>query len=254
MAEIYKQTIKVTTKDPADPYYEEYEAEKSHTPYELEEMFFGCIERGDAEGVKKMLSALWMQNVVVGRMSNNDLKQMQYFAVCCATLATRAAIRGGVSETVAYNISDEYIQKIDSMKKAEEVPDFLAKKAVELALMVRKTADRKISHPVVKKASHYIENNLYQKITPLQVAEYCGVSKDHLSLLFKENTDLTTAKYILREKLRESRRLINRGLSNSQIAYQLGFCSESHFIAKYKELYGATPGKERKNTSSAHKN
>ena len=73
-------------------------------------------------------------------------------------------------------------------------------------------------------------------------------SKDHLSLLFKENTGLTTAKYILAEKLRESRRLINRGLSNSQIAYQLGFCSESHFIAKYKEHYGVTPGKERKIT------
>ena len=98
----------------------------------------------------------------------------------------------------------------------------------------------------MKKAAHYIEQNLYQKITPLQVASYCSVSKDHLSLLFKENTGYTTAKYILSEKLRESRRLINRGFSNSQIAYQLGFCSESHFIAKYKELYGNTPGKDRK--------
>ncbi len=248
MTEIYDKTIKILTKDPAESYYEDAEAEKKRTAYETEEMFFGCIERGDVEGVKKMLSSFWQQNVVVGRMSNNDLKQMQYFAVCCATLATRAAIRGGVSETAAYNISDQYIQKIDSMKKAEEVPEFLAKKAVELAELVKKTARKKISHPVVKKASHYIENNLYQKITPSQVAEYCAVSKDHLSLLFKENTGLTTAKYILSEKLRESRRLINRGLSNSQIAYQLGFCSESHFIAKYKEHYGVTPGKERKIT------
>ena len=248
MTEIYDKTIKILTKDPAEAYYEDFDTEKPRTPYELEEMFFGCIERGDVEGVKKMLSSFWQQSVVVGRMSNNDLKQMQYFAVCCATLATRAAIRGGVAETTAYNISDRYIQKIDSMKKADEVPAFLAEKAVELATMVEKTAHRKISHPVIKKAAHYIECNLHQKITPTQVAEYCAVSKDHLSLLFKENTGLTTAKYILAEKLRESRRLINRGLSNSQIAYQLGFCSESHFIAKYKEHYGVTPGKERKIT------
>lgn len=230
----------------ADSYYAQLEAEKKHTPYETEVMFYSCIENGDVEGTKKMLSSLWEQSVVVGRMSHNDLRQMQYFAVCCTTLAVRAAIRGGVSEALAYSISDEYIQKIDSIKKAEEIPAFLAAKAVELAELTEKSSRKKISHPIVKKAAHYIEQNLYQKITPLQVASYCSVSKDHLSLLFKENTGYTTAKYILREKLRESRRLINRGFSNSQIAYQLGFCSESHFIAKYKELYGNTPGKDRK--------
>lgn len=230
----------------ADSYYAQLEAEKKHTPYETEVMFYSCIENGDVEGTKNMLSSLWEQSVVVGRMSHNDLRQMQYFAVCCTTLAVRAAIRGGVSEALAYSISDEYIQKIDSIKKAEEIPSFLASKAIELAELTEKSAKKKISHPIVKKAAHYIEQNLYQKITPLQVASYCSVSKDHLSLLFKENTGYTTAKYILREKLRESRRLINRGFSNSQIAYQLGFCSESHFIAKYKELYGNTPGKDRK--------
>ena len=247
MSEFSQKNIQVLSMYSADPYYSEMETEKKNTPYETEVIFYGCIERGDVEGTGRMLTALWNQNIVVGRMSNNDLKQMQYFAVCCITLAIRAAIRGGVSEVRAYNLSDEYIQKIDSMKKAEEVPEFLATKAVELARLVANSSKKKISHPIVKKAANYIEENLYQKITPSQVAEYCSVSKDHLSLLFRLNTGETAAKYILREKLSESRRLINRGLSNSQIAYQLGFCSESHFIAKYKEHYGTTPGEERKN-------
>ena len=249
MSDFSEKNIQVLSKTSADPYYTEIESEKKHTPYETEVIFYGCIERGDVEGTKKMLSALWNQNIVVGRMSDNDLKQMQYFAVCCITLAVRAAIRGGVSEIMAYNLSDEYIRRIDSMKKVEEVPEFLSVKAVEIAALVANSSRKKIAHPVVKKAAHYIEENLYQKITPSQVADYCSVSKDHLSLLFKQNTGETAAKYILREKLSESRRLINRGLSNSQIAYQLGFCSESHFIAKYKEYYGNTPGEERKNLS-----
>lgn len=246
MSDFSDKNIEMLPGYSANAYYTQLDAGKKHTPYETEVMFYGCIENGDVEGTKNMLSSLWDQQVVVGRMSYNDLKQMQYFAVCCTTLAARAAIRGGVNETLAYNISDEYIQKIDSMKTAGEVPEFLAKKAIELAALVEKFSHKKISHPVVKKAAHYIEQNLYQKITPIQVASFCGVSKDHLSLLFKENTGHTTAKYILTEKLKESKRLINRGFSNSQIAYQLGFCSESHFIAKYKEFYGNTPGKERK--------
>ena len=246
MSDFLQKNIHVLSKDSADPYFSEIESEKKHTPYETENIFYGCIERGDTEGTKKMLSTLWNQDIVVGRMSYNDLKQMQYFAVCCITLGIRAAIRGGVSEITAYNLSDEYIQKIDSMKKAEEVPEFLSIKAVELANLVANCSRKKISHPIVKKAAHYIEKNLYQKITTAQVSEYCCVSKDHLSILFKQNTGETVAKYILRQKLGESKRLINRGLSNSQIAYQLSFCSESHFIAKYKEHYGVTPGEERK--------
>lgn len=246
MTVITDKNIKVVSVDTADPYYSELEADKKHTPYETEVIFYGCIERGDVEGTKKMMSTLWNQSIVVGRMSHNDLRQIQYFAVCCITLGIRAAIKGGVSEVTAYSLSDEYIQKIDSMQSAAKVVEFLSEKAIELTTMVVKNTRKRIAHPIVKKAATYIEENLYQKITTTQVADFCSVSKDHLSLLFKQNTGETIAKYILREKLSESRRLINRGLSNSQIAYQLGFCSESHFIAKYKECYGNTPGRERK--------
>lgn len=250
MTVITDKNIKVVSVDTADPYYSDIEPDKKHTPYETEVIFYGCIERGDVEGTKKMMSALWNQSIVVGRMSHNDLRQIQYFAVCCITLGIRSAIKGGVSEISAYSLSDEYIQKVDSMKTATQVMEFLSEKAVELASLVAKSTRKRIAHPIVKKAVHYIEENLYQKITTTQVADFCSVSKDHLSLLFKQNTGETIAKYILREKLCESRRLINRGLSNSQIAYQLGFCSESHFIAKYKECYGNTPGKERKGNLS----
>lgn len=246
MTDFSDKNIHVISKDSADPYYAELESEKKHTPYETELMFYGCIEKGDVEGTKKMMSGLWGQNIVVGRMSHNDLRQMQYFAVCCITLGIRAAIRGGISEITAYNLSDEYIQKIDRMKNTSEIAEYLSRKAVELSELVAKSSHKRIAHPIVKKAAHFIEENLYQKITPAQVADYCSVSKDHLGLLFRQNTGETVAKYILREKLYESRRLINRGLSNSQIAYQLGFCSESHFIAKYKAHYGTTPGEERK--------
>ena len=223
MTEISDKNIKVVSVYTADPFYADFEEDKKHTPYETEVIFYGCIERGDVEGTKKMMSTLWNQSIVVGRMSNNDLRQMQYFAVCCITLGTRAVIKGGVSEITAYSLSDEYIQKIDTMKSTAQVVEFLSQKAVELATLVAKSTRKRIAHPVVKKAVHYIEENLYQKITTTQVADFCSVSKDHLSLLFKQNTGETVAKYILREKLCESRRLINRGLSNSQIAYQLGF-------------------------------
>ena len=164
MADFSDKNIKVLSRYTDDPYNLELENEKKHTPYETEVIFYGCIERGDVEGTAKMMSALWNQSVVVGRMSHNDLRQIQYFAVCCITLGIRAAIRGGVSEIKAYSLSDEYIQKIDSMNTKTQIVEFLSQKAVELAAMVAKNTRKKIAHPVVKKAVHYVEENLYQKI------------------------------------------------------------------------------------------
>ena len=145
MAGFSDKNIKVLSVDSADPYYLELENEKKHTPYETEVIFYGCIERGDVEGTAKMMSALWNQSVVVGRMSHNDLRQIQYFAVCCITLGIRAVIRGGVSEIKAYSLSDDYIQKIDGMTTSDQVVEFLSQKAVELAGMVAKNTRKKIS-------------------------------------------------------------------------------------------------------------
>lgn len=237
------KNIETFSKNSFDPYFEELESQKKHTPYEVETAFYDCIEKGDIDGTEKMMNTLFSQNIVIGRMSNNDLRQMQYFAVCCVTLGTRAAIRGGLSEIIAFNLSDEYIRKIDLMTNSREIALFISQKAIELTALVKESSHKKIYHYRVKKAVHYIESHLYEKITPAATADYCEISKDYLNKLFKENTGKTLGRYIIEEKLKEGKRLVKKGLTVSQIAYQLSFCSESYFIAKYKELYGETPGK-----------
>lgn len=240
MPKIESKNIEMLSKNPVDAVYEQLESGVHHTPYEAETAFYNCIENGDTAGVEAMLESFIKQSVVVGRMSNNDLKQMQYFAVCCIALATRRAISGGLSEIAAFNLSDEYIQTVDSFTRAEEIPVFLSEKAVELTELVRKSAET--GYPeTVRKAMYYIQSHLYKKINPAEVAEFCGVSKDYLNVLIKRSAGKTTGAYILSARLGESRRLLNRGLTLSQIAYQLSFCSESHYIACYKKEFGSTP-------------
>ena len=241
MSKIEAKNIEMLSKKPADAVYEQLESGIHHTPYEAETAFYNCIENGDINGLEKIMESYMTQTIVVGRMSNNDLKQMQYFAVCCIALATRHAIRGGLSEIAAFNFSDECIQAVDSMEKAGDIPVFLSEKAFELTGLVRKSSMGKNCPEAVRKAVYYIESHLYQKISPAEVSAFCGVSKDHLNVLMKRNTAKTTGTYVTSAKLNESRRLLNRGLMLSEIAYQLAFCSESYFVACYKKEFGATP-------------
>lgn len=241
MAIIEAKNIEMLPKRPADAVYEQLESGIHHTPYESETAFYNCIESGDTNGLEKIMNAYMKQSIVVGRMSNNDLKQMQYFAVCCIALATRHAIRGGLSEITVFNLSDKYIQTVDSLTKVDDIPAFLSEKAFELTALVRKSSTRRNYPEPVRKAVYYIEAHLYQKITPSEVAEFCGLSKDYMSVLLKQSTGKTTGAYISFAKLIESKRLLKRGLTLSQIAYQLAFCSESYYVSCYKKEFGVTP-------------
>lgn len=248
MAKIEAKNIEVLSKRPLDAVFEQLESGIHHTPYEAETAFYNCIENGDTNGLERIMNVYMTQSIVVGRMSNNELKQMQYFAVCCIAIATRHAIRGGLSEITAFNLADGYIQSVDAIANVENIPVFLSEKAFELTGLVRKSSARKNYPEPVRKAVYYIETHLYRKTTPSEVAEFCGLSKDYLNVLLKQSTGKTTGAYITYAKLTESKRLLMRGLTISQIAYQLAFCSESYYGFCYKKEFGDTPKTNKKKT------
>ncbi len=233
--------VQMMPKGVQNPLFEQRESGIAHTPYEVEVAFYDCIRRGDVDGVKKGISMLFSNALVVGRMSNDNLRQAQYLAVSCITLATRVAIEGGLEQSVAYNLSDKYIQHIDSLKTQEEIFAYLCEKAVDMTILIDKHRNRANYPPYVKRAMRYIKSHLHEKLQVQDVADEIGVSADYLSLQFKKSTGMTLSKYIMREKLEESKTLLDGSVDYSEIGYYLGFCSETHYINSFKKEYGMTP-------------
>lgn len=58
-------------------------------------------------------------------VSHDSLRNMKYLFVASITLATRFAITGGMDEETAYNASDLYIQKMDTLTDIEAVQALL---------------------------------------------------------------------------------------------------------------------------------
>lgn len=226
---------------PTSNIIEERELCISHTPFEIEKMFYSCISRGDVEELEHMMMRLFENKIVVGKLSSNNLRQIQYTAVCSITLATRYAIIGGLDETIAYNFSDECIMKIDSIKETDQILDFLIKKSKEITLMVAKTKNRLKYPKPVNKCLKYISSNLFEKLNLSNIAKECNVSKDYLSLLFKKSLGITIPQYIKKERLNIAKELIQKNIEISKIAYTIGFCSESYFIKCFKDEFGITP-------------
>lgn len=239
--------VEFLPKGVANPEFQQRESGVFHTPYSTEVEFYSRIKDGDLNGVKDMMSSFIDNALVVGRMSNDNIRQAQYLAVSCITLATRYAIEGGLEESEAYNLSDKYIQQIDAMGDIEQILAFLSKKALELTILVKDNKIRLAYPPLVIKAIKTVEVHLHENLKCEDVAEICNVSVDYLALQFKKYVGESLYRYIIDRKLEEARRLVlTDGVPVKDIAYYLGFCSQTHFIALFKKKYNITPKEMKK--------
>lgn len=224
----------------------ERESGRLHTSYETELQFYACIEHGETNRVQVMMRELLSGAVVAGRMAAHPLTQMKYWAVACITLATRAAIRGGLDETEAFNYSDENIFKIDRMTDEMSILLHLQESCVLLTSRVADSRRTKTYPPVIRKCLHYIHANLHIELSAAVLGEVCGLTPAYLSRLFAQTVGCSLRTYVRERRLGYAKEMLSQNKSTSDIAYDLGFCSESYFIKCFRERYGVTPGAMRR--------
>jgi AraC family transcriptional regulator len=234
--------LQIVQGNEKDWLFEQRESQKVHTAYEWEQELFSCIRDGDISHLNRMIDYFNIQPVMVGKLSTNNLRQMQYLAVAFVTLATRSAIQGGMLEMDAYNQSDAYIQEIDQLTTVDKVVDFIYKLLRSLTeKMYIIKMNRGQSKPI-KDCLGYIYQNLHNKITLQDLSNVACLSPQYLSSLFKKELGITLSTYILNEKINAAKNMLSQdGLSAKDVSNYLNFSSQSHFINCFKRVSGMTP-------------
>ncbi len=221
--------------------YCERESGTVHFPFKEELELCNSIKKGDTEKLEEAFKRLLTSEMVVGKLSSNRITSVKYWAVTTVATAVHYAILGGVDETDAYNFSDECIRKIDSFKEYDECIDYLTKRALELAEMVRKNDGNATYSEPIKKCLHYIHLHLHESIPLVTLAEETGLSRPYLASLFKKETGYSIHEYVIEEKMKEATALLDEGKSCKEVSYVLGICNQSHFGKIFKTKYGITP-------------
>ena len=217
------------------------EVSENATTYEVENAFFASVSRGDLEQVNSMIKLLLKSGIVANKLSAEDTRPLKYWAINTIAIATRYAIAGGADETACYNFTDEAIMQIDSLTDESEILQFLFKKALQLTATVNKVQQN--THPkAVRDAIKIISTRLFDDLRLDILAGECGISKDHLSLLFKKSFGVTIPQYIKTQRLLAAKDMLKRGMSLSEVAYNTGFSTESYFIKCFKDEFQMTPG------------
>lgn len=93
--------------------FERQEMDEPHNPYDQEIRESLSIENGDMEMYRKSISEDYIGKL--GTLSKDALRNVKNLAIVLMTLASRAAIRGGLLPEIAFSMSDIFIQKIEEM-------------------------------------------------------------------------------------------------------------------------------------------
>lgn len=97
----------------------------------------------------------------------------------------------------------------------------------------------------VKMAKEFIEDHYHDNVTLKEIALAVNISPFHLLRMFKEEIGLAPHAYLTQYRIGKARRLLSKGTPIIQVALQTGFCDQSQFAKRFKQLVGTTPGHYR---------
>lgn len=88
----------------------------------------------------------------------------------------------------------------------------------------------------------YIQAHLGEDISLETLAQEAGMSMHHFSRLFKRSLGYSPYQYVLKCRIDRAKLLLSqRQLSIADVAFAVGFTSQSHFTQHFKQLIGITP-------------
>ncbi|NJL36020.1 MAG: helix-turn-helix transcriptional regulator [Leptolyngbyaceae cyanobacterium SM1_4_3] len=91
-------------------------------------------------------------------------------------------------------------------------------------------------------AIEYIQAHLSEDISLEALAQEVGMSMYHFSRLFKRSLGYSPYQYVLKCRVEQAKiLLLQRQLNIADVAFTVGFSSQSHFTQHFKRFVGATP-------------
>jgi AraC-like DNA-binding protein/ligand-binding sensor protein len=104
--------------------------------------------------------------------------------------------------------------------------------------------------PVITRAKQFIVEHQTEELSLEQVAKSVNTSKFYFCKLFKKATGINFTDYLSRVRTERAKNLLlNPNLRVSEIAYEVGFQSLTHFNRVFKRILGSSPTHYREQLS-----
>ena len=226
----------------------EYEEHLPHRPANIELAFYRAVAAGSINYVQENCSrGAFEDQTGVGQLSDDPVRNLKYHFVVTTAMIARFCMDEGMPMEESYRLSDSYIKRMDRCTSLADI--VLLHDQMALDYTTRMHNRRKIAASTrhVMEAIDYIYVHIHERITVEDLSEAIYVSPSYLSRVFKKEIGMSVSEYIRQSKLDWAKKLL-RFTDNelADIANQLAFSSQSHFIQQFRAYTGMTPKAFRK--------
>jgi AraC-like DNA-binding protein len=225
--------------------YERREETKFHLPYSAERELWDLVRRGAIEEVtqKQAMISAWGFGII----GKTNLRHEKNMLIASTTLATRAAIDGGVPDEIAYAMSDGVIASGEDLSSVNAVILLKERMIVDFTELVIRYKKKTRYSPEVARCVDYVSKYLFGDVSLKLLSGVTSLSPSQISRKFKKETGISIVEYVQRERVEEAKRMLvfsSRALP--EIANCLNFASQSYFTAVFRKIVGMTPAEYRR--------
>lgn len=221
-------------------------AQEVHNTYRTEQTLLDLIEKGDVGALDE-----WLKDapaVRPGSIAPDQLRQVKNTLIVTATLASRAAVWGGMDVEDAFSLSDAYIRKCELLQTPDRIINLQYHMVLDFTSQVSNLKLHGNSSALAAAVAEYVRHHLSDPVSTEKIAEKLHFSRTWLSRKFHEETGIPLSDFIRIKKTEEAQRLLRyTDKSLREISVYLGYSSQSHFQTVFKKQLGVTPMQYRRN-------
>jgi len=172
----------------------------------------------------------------------DPLRQAKDSVIVFTALCTRAAIRGGLSSQLAYNLNDYYVQSIEQCESITELSNISHDMYDDFINRVHKIKMAPDISNTIRNCCDYIMLHIYDELDLPTLAKQTGYSNYYLSRRFKKEVGVSINEFIRNCKIEQAKLLLITTTENiTEISLKLSFSSRNYFSDIFQKLVGMTP-------------
>jgi len=177
-------------------------------------------------------------------IENLEAKRLQLFYQSFLQIVLQALKEIGLS---AEEIMHEHLDLKRLMNATRSIWEMQnwAIEAIEIAISSMKTLAA--NETIVEKIQRYIELHLDEELSRQYVADFVGLSPDHVVKLFKKEMGLSISDYILEKRISRAKELLLKtDMTISDVAISVGYTNFSYFSTLFRKETSMTPQEFRR--------
>ncbi|RNB89590.1 AraC family transcriptional regulator [Brevibacillus fluminis] len=200
------------------------------------------VHIGDVEGAIAVLPTLLEK---VAQANQYHVSRFQSEVVDLVMMVSRLVLEAGFNAETILTENAHFIQELYRTIRYDKFVQKVCTYVRQLTEQVALTQMLEVS-PLIRQAIRFIKEQLNERIMLEEVAQYCCLSKYHLSHLFKREVGLSVVDFINKLRLEKAKYYLETtDWTMQQIASQVGFQDANYFSRMFKKVHQLSPSEYR---------